>query len=812
MRVSSISNNEIRLRNDIYHHAQKQHLAANQFSLDEIAIVPRVLTPFIQTTQSIELAPTDSVSLAVPYIPDWPELGAIYKASTMTLIEAMQGGANIILAGHSGSGKTVALAWLASNLARNQPGLGNLDGFLPLYAHAQDIQHFLHYKEDELEGPETAAGDERRSIGRISDDVVDVLIKAISAYVAATTLPRLPGIVRNALEKRRAILILDGLDEIPPGQAVAIRSFIEALQQKYPSTRIIVALSYEDMAGLPSLGFSVLGMAGWGEDEMASFLSRWSQLWAKWIYPQEKSQEKKINTFYLNSWLKANNSMLKPLEYVLKVWAAYSGDIRGTDGPSAIEAYILRMTSQVPKSRPRLERFALQQLLASGASSPAPEPEPEVIEPALDANPLSPDPTPEPISSTKPDTASPSSAKLPGGIIDSLVENGFMTKDQGTAVRFSHPIFAGYLAGKALAASGPVDQIARLPAWVGKSLAMYYLAYFGDVTPLINPMIQDDDVLHTNHLLVARWLQVAPKNRPWRSIVLRTLVGVLQKEKDTLSLAAKIVSALSFSGDTGISVYFRQLIKSGHPNLKPLAALGCGILADKKELAELNDLLQEQSPASIRAASIALAAIGDKQSLEILATGMLNGSELVRRCAAEALANHPIEGHPALKDGSSMEDLMVRRAAAFGLIRVNQPWATKIVENMQLEDSEWVVRNAAIQAFDEYKRKSNFAPKPIQDVTEVQWLVDYATRVGTSVAPGKLGEELVLKALANGTQDEILSALDYLRARCDPHTIEYIYAAYSNNSGDIKDVAYYILWLMLAAGIRLPISFKYNIQ
>jgi HEAT repeat protein len=383
---------------------------------------------------------------------------------------------------------------------------------------------------------------------------------------------------------------------------------------------------------------------------------------------------------------------------------------------------------------------------------------------------------------------------------------------QGSRYEFSHPIIAGYLASKAMVSSGPSSQISDLPSCIQKTLAMYYLAYFGDVTAYINRMIQDDDILHTNHLIVARWLQAAPKNKPWRSSILRTLTAILQKEKDTLSLAAKIISALAFSGDNGVSYYFRQLLKSDHPNLKQLAALGCGILRDKKTLVDLNEMLQEQSPTSIRSASLAMAAIGEKQALEVLASNLLNGNELVRRCAAEALANETAEGHPALKEGSTMEDLMVRRAVTYGLIRVNLPWAIKIVENMQLEDSEWVVRNAAIEAFDELKKMRSFAPKAIPDLTDAQWLIKYATRIGTSVAPGNPAESLVLKALANGTQEEMLYALDYLRATCNPQAVEQIYAAFSSNSGEVRDMAYYVLWLMMIAGIRLPVSIKYNVK
>jgi hypothetical protein len=90
---------------------------------------------------------------------------------------------------------------------------------------------------------------------------------------------------------------------------------------------------------------------------------------------------------------------------------------------------------------------------------------------------------------------------------------------------------------------------------------MYYLSPYGDVSPLIQSYLQEDDILHTNHLLISRWLQVAPKNRAWRTSILRTLTSVLQKERESASLSAKIIAALAFAGDAGVSIYFKQLIR-----------------------------------------------------------------------------------------------------------------------------------------------------------------------------------------------------------------------------------------------------------
>ncbi len=810
---------DVRLRNDVYRITQRQHLASMLFSLDEIVIVPRVLTPLIQASKSIENAPTDSVSLSVPYMPDWPEMAAVYKASTMTLIEAMQGGANIILAGHPGSGKSVALAWLATSLARNDPGLGILEGVLPLYVHSTDVYRSIRHVDEILAAQENnetikseQKGRSRKKSGPIPGDVVDTLIDAISTYASPLTSPRLSAVIFSALDKQRAILILDRCDELPPNQASVLTVYIQSLLAKYPKLRVITALSYDNLAGLPALGFSLLGMAAWGDDERNTFLTRWSENWDKWINPPGKHQSRIIRTQYLNSWLKVENTMLKPLEYVLKVWAAYSGDSLGTDGPSAIEAYIRWMTSDVSKARAGLEGFALH-LVNEMSVTANPHDTPHIFsELGIGVNPaaeiVSDDGTAmaqpqEPLKSTR-------IKELTG--IDSLTNSGILVSYAGSQYGFSHPVFSAYLTGNALTYTGAVSHIQSQPTWVGKTLSMYYFARNGDVTPFINELIQDDDILHTNHLTIARWLQIAPKNRQWRTILLRTLTSVLHKEKDTLGLAGKFICGLAFSGDAGVSVLFRQLLKSDHSNLKQLAALGCGILAEKKAIEDLIAMLQEDSPASIRTASLALGAIGDKQSLEVLASTLLNGNELARRYSAEALANNPIEGHPALKDGATMEDLLVRRSVAFGLIRVNQPWATKIVESMQLDDNEWVVRNGALQAFEEYRRKINYAPRPLGDPTEMDWLINYATKIGTTVAPGKPADNLVVKALANGSQDEVLNALDYLRIKCDADVISEIFSVYSNKTGEIKDIAYYVLWLMIISRVKLPTAVKYNIE
>jgi hypothetical protein len=84
--------------------------------------------------------------------------------------------------------------------------------------------------------------------------------------------------------------------------------------------------------------------------------------------------------------------------------------------------------------------------------------------------------------------------------------------------------------------------------------------------------------------------------------------------------------------------------------------------------------------------------------------------------------------------------------------------------------------------------------------------------MGTTIAPGKPAEELVIKALNNGTPEEQLFAIDYLRNKCYPRSVDLLYNTYQNNTGELRDAIYQVLWLMAISGIRLPLLFEKSID
>src|SRR5215510_13723849 len=116
-RTSGLEDNHRRIT---LRRAQGMHLASSLFSLDEILQEPRLIAPPARVEPGIVGIQEDIISQTLPYMPAWPELAAIYRAPTIGVAEAIAGGSNIVIVGAAGTGKTVALAHLASLAANLQ--------------------------------------------------------------------------------------------------------------------------------------------------------------------------------------------------------------------------------------------------------------------------------------------------------------------------------------------------------------------------------------------------------------------------------------------------------------------------------------------------------------------------------------------------------------------------------------------------------------------------------------------------------------------------------------------------------------------
>ncbi|HSG25510.1 MAG TPA: HEAT repeat domain-containing protein [Anaerolineales bacterium] len=829
---------EQRYREDALKLFGEEHLTAPLFSLQEIAIPPMLLVPPPPVIPGEVLPPESITDIAVPYLPDYPEVGGQFQSDRISIPTAMSKGGNLLLMGKPGSGRTFALTLLATQAAQRHPDVGELGNLIPIYVHAGGLNLNKNEKP------------------------IDVLYDAFYERVSMILEASLKDFFSNVFESELALMLVDGLDELPKEDQKEVVVLLRNLQKKYPGNRYIVATSEDDLYSQEALNLHAYALAGWDEGQKQTYIKQWGQLWTEHIASQSWASglPEIYDPVILNSWLGDDTQLDTPFFMALKTWTVYAGDQRGPGEIDAIEAYLRRMYSGIKNARPALENLAAQSILnqtpfletrkarsyiaefeelVTGELDPAVLEEDRSSEGAeelldsisgsgggaevpsvldddeLDAlldelDDLDLDPEPEQDAEPQPETGPAKSEGRPSGrmLLPTLNEAGLLVVHPNGRYGFIHPIFAGYLAGANLSSAESQRTLNQQKNWTGKHLAQLFLpVYKADMFPLIAEAQQqaEKDPIRSRLVKVSSWVKYAPKGSAWRNNFLRSLAATLQDENLPLTLRARLMSSLAFSGEGGIASLFKQMISSETYSVRWLGVLGCALLRNRTVVGQLGDLLYDPSIFVSRAACLALVTIGTEQALELVTAALLQANDQVRRAAAEALAQHPLEGHPVLKDGASVEDVQVRRAVVFGLARVREEWAEEILARLQTEDSQWVVRNAAIQTVEDMKLAKLSVPEALAPIHEVPWLIAFAGEKGMGLAPGQAGWDLLVDALREGNEERQLAAMYiYRRTPSEANVaVPVLKEIMSGPEGEIREAAYYTLWHLRAAGVNL---------
>lgn len=782
---SSVEENH---RRTTHRRAQGMHLAAPLFSLNELLEPPLLIAPPAIVAPGGPLPLEDAVTQTLPYLPAWPELAAIYNAPTLTLPQALSGGCHLVITAQPGSGKTVALAHLASLAANQDADMGELRGVIPFLLHTADLRLPL---ED----------------ARV---VLDVITDALAEHAPVFDVPRLPGFVQYAFRSGRALLLLDGYDELAPAGQQEVIAFLKALLEAYPKTRVVTTGCPENLGGLNRLGFVPVALMGWGREQRERFAHRWGDLWARYVAVEAWAQSgpEQIDPLLLSAWLETGDNGLSPLEFTLKVWAAYAGDSLGPRVLDAIATHIRRVTPDgIPPAA--LEMLAMQIMLTA---QPLFDPrrarewvksfEPPEEKPAEDEE------------GEKP-KAKPTKAKAvpTPGLLGRLAESGLLLTHPNNRMRFLHPVFGGYLAGRALSGYSAEETLLGQDDWTGKLQAMRYLAAHGDASALADALLQSDEPpLHRPIFTAARWLRDAPRETAWRGKVFAALAALLQDGSQPMSLRAGAMAAFALSADPGTAILFRQLLQSAAFDVVALAALGSGVVQDSKAVESLAALFHAPSQSARQAACLALVAIGAPAALETLARALLEGDEDLRRAAAEALANEPTEGHATLREGATMSDILLRRAVVYGLARIRETWAVELLQHIQVEDEQWVVRNSAAQVLESREQPHPRIPRRPLPPSESPWLIEFASKHGVGVSPGAPATDILLTALKEGNIEERLAALQYLKRTPVEGVLGSLYhLMYSDEPEELREAIFLALSEAAASGVVLPHPNKFGV-
>lgn len=800
---------------------------------------PRLpLTSLLIEPRFIPLRPVDTAFAAgealdlyagIPLTHDLPALYAPYNLDSVTLDELSTGSPALALLGRPGSGRTTALWAIVLH------ALGRLE-----FTHAPDnVQARLDREEAALSEKERAVRvkerimTEQRAKERLASeraelapqeidqaaaatglrfhqrvpvyvhlaellayssdfaggaDPAEPLVRAVQASVGRVTASIIPREMYTWLSRGLVLALVDGFDELAESDQTRALNWLTAFRKHYSGSFLIVTGGVSGSGGLLDLGLTPVYLRPWQDVDVNSAVER---LAAAPPADRKAKAEPPPGDAAL-ALARANTRALTAAEITLKVaanlhskveMAGPEGWLRAALGP------LLPPGQNAADWYPRLARLAALELDESVIT---PE-RMQALEIAGQAAAVS-DEAPAATEGRGKGKAAPKPASDQSRLLGALERTGLLLPRGGERYQFRHPLFTAYLASQWLKTAEPAARLDRLmrPTWAG---AFAHLALHTPVDDLVRQrMSQPGDVLHNHAFELARWVANAPADAAWRGPVLRGFGLWFNASAQYPLVRERAAAALITTRDPSVLVIFRQGARSANPLVRRLACVAMGALGSPDAVRDLTSLMQDRDHSVALAAAMALGAIGGEDALQALLVSFTQGSERIRQAIAEALSSMPDDGYPILFEAINDDDMLLRRAAVFGLRRIRTPWAIIAIYRAFLEDSQWYVRSAAQQAFEEiqYGRRSS-PTEPIPQAAALDWLTLWAAHRGETVPAGPAGDQVLVRVLQEGNGEERALAAATLGHLGVTSSLRPLYGALRDRHDDVRAAAFQAL-------------------
>ncbi len=763
----------------VYLRAQALHLLANLFPLDDVLIQPGLIPPPIHISPDVVSVSTSLVHQELPYLPEWPELLAAYAVKSIPVSEVLRGSRNIAIIGQAGAGKTATLAALCSLVARRANSTPYLNDFLPVLFHARDLIEFAS-----------------------KEKTIDQIIDIAASYHEDIAIGKLDALIREHFDSGKILICLDGLDEFPRNMIQECHQFIAQLLQQYPETRLVLTGPSDYLDGFYSLGIYPMVVNHWNHVQVSRFSRKLAGAYFQKFETNLSEEDKEIRVNALLAWMKRQDITLTVLEYAIQGISALAGLETGKTSFEILQSYVQQLVPN-NSTRASLEVLAYQTIISEN--------------PIINRYEIA-HYVPELIQNPQSDTEVPQPASAAAGAIRptkalSLVSKRLILQptNRGNVI-FTHPTFLGFLASNALIRNGQCQVVFEQSDWSAKELSLRYLAHLIDVSQYVKMAELDEGgPLYHKLFAVSHWMRECKAGAIFRPQIMRRLAQILNNENLSFTIRANAAASLVFANEKNIVGLFRQYCKTGSPSVKRLSALACGILNDDTCLTDLATLLGHEDDHVRNAATMAISIMSMPQAQDLTARILVQADENMRRIVAELLSLNPAEGKQTLKDGATYEDILVRRASVYGLGLIREPWSVEILQKLQTEDGQWVIRNTAAQMLENQTGIDPHVPRKPPEPHHMPWLISYAARNNEGISPTASAVPLFFRVLLNGTDEEKMASLEFLSQQPEEGIVAKMYDIIFQPESIVREYAIYALWKLSLTGMSFPSMKKYGL-
>lgn len=856
---------ERRYVNDIERLAQSSHLMGARQPLVDILVEPRFirLDPLVRDPDADEDEP--SIFEAIPRVPDYPALHAPYNLPTIGIEDLGQGERAVVLLGDAGSGRTTALMSIAL-WSMGQVQFNPLPDIVMQRIEAEESKLSQKERADRIKRNLEAATKARERFRRLRAqsrgetveeetdldddenrttlpflrqqvpiyihlnnvrvrqggfgnriDPAEPLIRAAQTQVRWYTRKQSPRGLYRLLTTGRALVLIDGLDDVPEAERAEKWTWLAAFMAQYRENMVVLAAPTIGYQRSLDLGFVPVYLRPWTDPTIAEEAALWGQTWPTLSGLSQTPTQSDIEM------MQHTNRARSPFEISVRLLSRYAH--QEEDHPTAHMAYYLEnrfskiatTQGQWPAlaalqldegfiTAKRLVEIAASEQNLARAASALPQTTASQDDEFLAA--LDSDDEKEPASVEAPAKADKQTEKRLQQIrqeihrlLDQLAAAGLLTRYAGWRYQFRHSQIAAYLAGLWLKDVNDITLVARAqqPAWAE---ALAFASYHRPMDHAVRILTQPPfDILQTRLLSLTRWLRVSGKRLPWRGKLLQYLGSQFVAPHQYYLLRERIAAALVNSLDDGALTIFRRALDDASPDVLALATLSLGALRDTGAIERLKGFIHQTDPRLQISSTLALGAIGSEEALLALADELeASKSSDVRRAVAETFAGIPTEGYPTLYEavrtmGKENDLIFLRRAAVFGLGRVQTPWSLIVLNEVLLNpDEDFAVQSAAVYVLENVYLQSRQGLHKYPAPAAVPWLSNWTSRqsqVGSLPANLGGGTPLLLFAL---TQNIDLQARELaIRTAGQLGVFEAtrkLYEALHDRQAVVRDLAY----------------------